>query len=60
MVYTANWAKLSPQKCISICSIKHYFHLLIVQQNEKLWNRIDKAKNSYIILGKSPNYLVFD
>jgi len=33
------------------CSIKHYFDLFIVQQKEKLWNRTDKAKNSFY-LGK--------
>jgi hypothetical protein len=38
---------------ISICSIKHYFDLFIVRQKEKLWNRTDKAKNSFY-LKKSP------
>jgi hypothetical protein len=36
---------------IPTCSIKHYFDLFIVQQKENLWNRTDKAKNSFY-LGK--------
>ena len=35
------------------CSIQNYFDIFIVQQKEKLWNRTDKAKNSFY-LGKSP------
>ena len=31
-----------------ICSIKHYFDLFVVRQKEKLWNRTDKAKNSFL------------
>jgi hypothetical protein len=38
---------------IPICSIKHYFDLFVVWQKEKLWNRTDKAKNSFY-LRKSP------
>jgi hypothetical protein len=33
---------------IPTCSIKHYFDLFIVQQKEKLWNRTNKAKNSFL------------
>ena len=33
---------------IPICSIKHYFDLFVVRQKEKLWNRTDKAKNSFL------------
>ena len=31
-----------------------YVDLFIVQQKEKLWNRTNKAKNSYIIWGNHP------
>jgi hypothetical protein len=33
---------------ISICSIKNYFDLFVVRQKEKLWDRTDKAKNSFL------------
>jgi hypothetical protein len=33
---------------IPTCSIKHYFDLFIVQQKEKLLNRTNKAKNSFL------------
>jgi hypothetical protein len=33
---------------IPFCSIKHYFDLFVVPQKEKLWNRTDKAKNSFL------------
>jgi hypothetical protein len=33
---------------IPICSIKHYFDLFVVRQKEKLWNRTDKTKNSFL------------
>jgi hypothetical protein len=33
---------------IPICSIKNYFDLFVVRQKEKLWDRTDKAKNSFL------------